>query len=110
MARAVYSSQFIVYTTSEPNTQFDVPEGFTAVIRQFMGYVEAGLGGVLLYIQNSPEAAGCGVAYHNLAGVTASFSDEMRVIVPEGGVITFDVFEEGENVSGYVGGYLLRND
>lgn len=110
MARAVYSEQFFVYTTSTPNLSYTVPDGFTAVLRQWCGFVEVGLGGFLLFIQNSDEAPGCGIGFHNLAGLTQSFSDEFRVVVPGGGIITLAIFEEGENISCYVGGYLLRDD
>lgn len=105
----VYSAQFIIYTPSTPNTTFDVPEGYTAVIRQVTVVQDIGAYALYVYIQNSPEAPGLQVV--SIAGADAytNYSEETRIVVPGGGTISVDLVDAGTSFNVYVGGYLLQN-
>lgn len=110
MARAVYSQAFIEYTHETPNNVFDVPEGFTAVIRQISTFQEIGGYSFQVVIQNSDEAPGLYI--WSITGVSAleSQATEGRWVVPSEGVIQVLASTVGSTPSFYVGGYLLRND
>lgn len=105
----VYSQGFIYYTETTPNTLFDVPEGFTAVVRQWSCYLEAG--GVVAQVQG---ANGPGAPYYVLdtqeaVGLVQQLQGRGHWVVPGGGSIQFYSPSLGSGVSAYVGGYLLRN-
>lgn len=105
----VYSTQFIVYTSSTPNTLYDVPEGFTAVIRDIDAYIQGEIADLLVAIANGPGAPYCGIWYTTFLGIQGHDQWRGRVVVPGGGSIALDPFAEGLELSVYVGGYLLRN-
>lgn len=109
MANPVWSSPFIQYTSETPNTQYEVPAGFTAIIRQISGYQSAG--GFVMYviIQDSSAAPGLFIWSGGQAGVANYVGVEGRWVVPEGGIITAEFSELFDSPCMYVGGYLIRN-
>lgn len=109
MSNPVYSAQFIVRPSGEPLTPFIVPDGFTAVIRDFSALERAAAAIYELDIQNSLEAEMVGVAQLKTIGV-ADFQQWLgRVVVPQGGQISVQGFIIGTAADIYVGGYLLTN-
>jgi len=105
----VFSSQFISYTDAAPNTSFDVPTGFTAVVRDITAYATLAATELLVQYGNGEDAPLVSFAQLTLGGISAYAQWTGRVVVPAGGTIELDA---GSLVSGleiYVGGYLLRN-
>jgi len=105
----VYSSQFILYSESTPNTTYDVPEGFTAVIRQVAVTQDVGAYAFTLWIQNSDTAPSVAVIDVGGLGGGNNYQEECRFVVPEQGIISFGTTVVGSSLCCYVGGYLLRN-
>lgn len=107
MPPPVYSAQFIVYTDASPNFTFDVPTGFTAVIRDFTYWADVAATLAQVEIQDSSAAPGVIVASLEALGVGEYHQWVGRVVVPGGGVITLTLgsLSAGSNI--YVGGYLL---
>jgi hypothetical protein len=105
----VFSQQFIADADISTESAFEVPSGFTAVIRQISGYQSVGAWQMYVYIQDGEEAPGVVIYSQYQAGVDNYVTQEGRWMVPEAGIITagFDSF--GAGASMYVGGYLLRN-
>jgi hypothetical protein len=105
----VYSQGFIYYTEEAPNTTFDVPAGFTAVVRQWSCYLEAG--GVVAQISgaNAPGAPYTVFDTQEAAGLVQQLQGHGHWVVPGGGSILLYSPSLGSGVSAYVGGYLLRN-
>jgi hypothetical protein len=105
----VFSAQFIVYTSATPNNSFEVPAGFTAVVRDVSGWQEFGAWILQLHIQNSASAPAC-IVWAGLAdGTSNALHEEGRWVCPAGGFISVDASSLGSNPNFYVGGYLLRN-
>lgn len=105
----VFSQPFIEYISSEPNTSFAVPEGYTAVIRQVSGYQD--VGGWILYVYGRNSLAADAIVLCQLAQV-GDFNyaaQEGRWVVPGGGEIEITISSLGSGPCFYVGGYLLRN-
>lgn len=110
MAREpVYSAQFINYSGSTPNTQYEVPAGFTAVVREIDYTVAAADTALGVYFANSPDAPTIWIDARTIAAVLQSEQWTGRVVVPAGGLITLDAIDVGDTVTVYVGGYLLGN-
>lgn len=107
MARPVYSQQFLAYTDSSPETEFEVPSGYVAVIRQCTAVVTAALTFCQVGIQDSGAAPVCYVWSVELAGLLVSAAFEGRVVVPAGGIISINLGSLSAGASVYVGGYLL---
>ena len=105
----VFSSQFIVYTDSAPTTSFEVPAGFTAVIRDFSAFGQYAATIYQVAIQNSDEAPNCVVAQIELVGVADWGQVQGRWVVPAGGFINLYMGELEIGSQAYVGGYLLRD-
>lgn len=105
----VYSGAFIQYTPSTPNTAFDVPEGFTAVIRQISAAQDIGGWILNVFIQDSEAAPGLVIAELGQVGSVNYAAQEGRWVCPGGGIISVSLTELGSDVAIYVGGYLLRN-
>jgi len=105
----VFSSQFIVYTSATPNSSFDVPVGYTAVVRQATCYQDIGGYDFGVFLQNSEAAPS--LQFVNLKDVGLAVADQWqgRIVVPGGGVIFILWSELGSSPQFYVGGYLLRN-
>lgn len=105
----VFSSQFIVYTDAAPITEYEVPAGFTAVIRDatFIATVAATL--CQVSIQDSEAAPACTVISETLAGIETYSQWTGRIVVPAGGLINLVLGSLAAGVSAYVGGYSLRN-
>jgi hypothetical protein len=105
----VFSSQFILYTDETPNTQFAVPEGFTAVVREVDIRIADTLAGVTVGI--STDAGAPTIWFTQLTvGVTyASAQWQGRVVCPSPGLIVLSEGSVGTGLTIYVGGYLLRN-
>lgn len=107
MARPVYSEQFIVYTDAAPITEFEVPTGYTAVIRQITGLVTESLTYLQVGIQDDPSAPVCYVWSWEAVGLLVSTTWEGRVVVPALGIISLNLGSLESGTSVYVGGYLL---
>jgi len=105
----VFSQGFIYYTTATPNTQFAVPDGYTAVVRQISMNADLADALMQVYSQNDPDAYGVLLWQGAGAGVFLTVSAEGRWVVPGGGIITAEFTSIGDSPSAYVGGYLLRN-
>lgn len=105
----VFSAAFITYTPSTPNNSFEVPTGYTAVVRQISCAQNIGGWYFELIFQDSTEAPGYTVALAESADVINYATLEGRWVLGSGGVMTLDLSELGSAVSAYVGGYLLRN-
>jgi hypothetical protein len=105
----VWSTQFIVYTESTPNTQFDVPAGYTAVIRQLTFFASVAGMGWEFAINNTLGAPLCIIAGNADLGLQVADQVEGRWVVPEGG--TMELFFSGlsSGANFYAGGYLLPN-
>lgn len=109
MPRPVYSQGFIYYSDATPNTSFEVPAGFTAVIRDFTLWTNLGASQAQIDIQNDEEAPIVRCAYLYTVGVTSYAQWTGRVVVPAMGLITLSINSADLESSMYVGGYLLRN-
>lgn len=99
----------VQYTSSTPNSSFEVPAGYTAVVRQWSCYQD--IGGFIFYvvIYDSEDAPGITVVGAAQTGVVNFVSGEGRWVVPAGGFVNIGFSELGDNVQAYVGGYLLTN-
>lgn len=106
----VFSQGFIYYTPDTPNSTFDVPTGFTAVIRDVECSCEAGGSLFQIFAANAAGASAYTIQYLTVGGLTTSARWEGRVVVPGGGVIAVSIADLSVNPSCYVGGYLLRNE
>jgi hypothetical protein len=105
----VFSSQFILHNESVPNDSFEVPAGFTAVIREVDLYSVAGESTLYLFIKNSDAAPGVTFTTLTVAGINQTAQWTGRVVVPAGGSIVAETASLGTEDQFYVGGYLLRN-
>lgn len=105
----VYSTAFVQYTDSAPNLTFDVPEGYTAIVREIDLYYEASFIAAAGYVADGPGAPLNLFVYLEGEGVLGSKQWTGRVVAPGGGVIGITTSSEGYIVSAYVGGYLLKN-
>lgn len=105
--RPVYSQGFIYCSATTPNLSFDVPNGFTAVVRQItlsQPDLSADWAMVIANEAGGPEIV---AAAGTLSGVFNSDYRELRVVVPGGGFIGINMYDLGEEPNVYVGGYLL---
>jgi hypothetical protein len=105
----VYSSQFIVYTADTPNELFDVPEGYTAIVREILGTQDIGGYAYNVEIADGAGAPYCVIYQSSTLGIFESDRAERRVVVPGGGSIKLNISAIGDSPSFYVGGYLLTN-
>jgi hypothetical protein len=105
----VYSQPFIQYTTSTPNAQFEVPVGFTAIVRQITVIQNIGAYTATVYIQDSLAAPAITIAQQAGIGVDTIWDQQGRWVCPGGGYITLGLSTVGGSTSAYVGGYLLQN-
>jgi len=105
----VYSAAFILYNQEAPNTTFEVPDGFTAVVRQISGVQN--IGGFILWlaIQDSIDAPEVIVYGAGQVGDFNSVQQEGRWVVAAPGIITLYFSETGSSFHAYAGGYLIRN-
>lgn len=109
MSRPVYSAQFILASDVSALPSFEVPDGYTAVIRDFTLYSSLGAAGAYLIIQNTVSAPQIVVAVIKLTGVEESGLFQGRIVVPEHGIISLETDTLGSGAEIYVGGYLLLN-
>lgn len=105
----VYSSQFILYSEDTPNTTFDVPEGYTAVIRQLSYAVQASETLFSVSIGDTLSAPPVAIDIRTVTGLLTTEHQQGHWAVPGGGVIYLYVETVGANATVYIGGYLLRN-
>ena len=105
----VYSAQFINYTDSSPNTLFDVPSGYTAVVRDIGFWCGGGESLIVVYFGNSPLAPEVTIAGTTQFGVNTLYHWSGRCVVPGGGVIGLYQQTLGVGATAYVHGYLLAN-
>lgn len=105
----VYSQAFIQYTSATPNSSFDVPDGFTAVVRQVVAYQDIGGYALGVFLKDSEAAPSLQfVSFSDVAIATCTYWSG-RIVVPGGGEIFILWSELGATPQFYVGGYLLRN-
>lgn len=109
MPTSVYSAQFINYSAATPNTEFLVPAGFTAVVRQISYAVLTSDVFMAVNIQNDADAPAVAIDLRTLYTVAESVHVEGRWVVPEEGIISVYLQSLGGTPQVYVGGYLLRN-
>ena len=105
----VYSAPFILSSPSAPNDAFEVPAGFTAVIRQISISAAISSGIFALNGQNSEEAPTWTIHQTTIDTLYSTQHVEGRWVVVAGGFITTYQSEIGDEFYVYVGGYLLRN-
>jgi len=105
----VFSAPLIQYTTAAPNTSFEVPEGFTAVVRQVTVLVTVGALSGGLFVADDVDAPPLWLDYWNELGVLAIHHQEGRWVCPGGSTLFIVLSELSYLASCYVGGYLLRN-
>ena len=106
----VYSTPFIQYSSITPNTQFDVPGGYTAIVRQFSAVQSIGGYYAALYIADNLDGPEMQVLNAEQVGADNSVQQEGRWVVPGGGYIRVAFSELGSSFYLYVGGYLLANN
>ena len=110
MARlTVYSSSFIEYVDSAPNTSFLVPDGYVAVIRQISLVTTAGSTVLTVNIQNDDEAPFVAIAALETLGFVKDDQRAGRWPVPAGGTISIFQDTLGVGAFAWVSGYLLQN-
>lgn len=107
--RQIYSQGFVYYVDSSPNTDFEVPAGFTAVVREFDCTVGLASSVFSLNVQQSATAPAIGIVIFHLLGELQSGQWTGRVVVNEGGFISLFQQTLGVDATAYIGGYLLRN-
>jgi len=105
----VFSQGFIYYTPDTPNIAFEVPEGFTAVLRDASYYDSVGAGFAAINVQTAVDVPWVTVIALNVLGVNQCETWSGRVVIPGGGVINLYTGSLGSGPEVYVGGYLLRN-
>lgn len=105
----VYSSQFIVRPGDQPIVPFVVPDGFTAIVRDFSIFSFAVIGGVQLLIQNSAEAEQMTAAFLSLEAAPGGAQWQGRIVLPAPGILGAQTTSVGLSIGIYAGGYLLRN-
>jgi len=105
----VYSVPFIQYGPETPNTTYEVPAGFTAVVRQISGVQN--IGGFILWLEiQDSEAAPAVIVYgEGQAGDFNTVQAQGRWVAPQGSIITLYFSETGSAFYAYAGGYLIRN-
>lgn len=109
MARAVYSSQLISYSATTPNQQFDVPDGFTCIVRDIDAYQNVGAWILTLSYGNSLVAPAITVVALQADGVVNYNQWRGRIVVPAGGFVRIDANVFDTSLGVYVGGYLLAD-
>lgn len=105
----VFSQSFIVDQGGAGYSSFLVPDGFTAVIRDFSAYSAAGGFVAKVSIQDSLIALPVVTCYVGATGIPAYGQWQGRVMVAAGGEITVQLVTFIDQPDVYVGGYLLRN-
>jgi hypothetical protein len=108
--RAVYSVSLIEYTEATPNTSFEVPMGFTAVVREVDLYAELGEEICSMYIQAPGAEVGIGFMARSATGANTSQQWTGRAVVPENYTINLNVENFGAYSAVLVSGYLLTNN
>lgn len=105
----VFSVPFIINNNLAPNTSFEVPTGYTAVIRQITCAQNVGDFIFYLTIQDSEAAPSVTVVLLQSLDVINYADWTGRIVVVEGGIMNIGYTVVGDDFSAYVGGYLLRN-
>jgi hypothetical protein len=105
----VFSQGFIYWSDSTPNDAFEVPAGFTAVVRDFTAVTLLGDVLIGMFVQQSASAPSIPIAYSSVLGAAQSYQWQGRVVVDAGGFVTIAGAALGYELGVYVGGYLLRN-
>jgi hypothetical protein len=105
----VYSVPLVQSAPGAVNLSFEIPEGYTAVIRQISLSVTVATGIIAVNIQDSDEAPQIAIHQTAFTDVYASQHTEGRWVVPENGIISIYIESEGVDVYAYIGGYLLGN-
>jgi hypothetical protein len=105
----VYSQGFIYYGAPGDAATFEVPEGFTAILREASIYTLAGGTLFNVYLVGGALSDVVTVASLNILGIAQYGQWQGRVVVPEGTIIGSFIADLGSNPQVYLGGYLLRN-
>lgn len=103
-----FSTAFLYYTDSTPNTEFAVPEGFVAVLRDFTGYTTAGGAIMQVLAQGDSSAPTIAVAQIFASGAPGYEQWTGRVVLPYPGIFSLFFSAVGAGPQVYAGGYLLR--
>jgi hypothetical protein len=109
LTRQTFSRAFIVSSSAAPNWDFEVPPGYTAVIRQCTYYELAGVGVCNVIIQDSASAPQVTVCTLRQTGSAQLLAFDCRIVVPAGGFISIFPASLGTGPQVYVGGYLLAD-
>lgn len=94
-------------TDTTQNQTFEVPAGFTAIVREVDVIGEASAVTFSAYIKNSSIAPACTFYLATDAGVTVHLQWTGRVCVGGGGFVGIAWSSIGVSLNAYVGGYLL---
>ena len=105
MARAVYSQAFVLYSEDTPNDTFDVPEGFSIVVRQASVVTTIGITVVTINVADGPGAEYIAVAALKTAGAFSDDERQGRWCASEGGSVKIFQQTLGVGAYVYVGGY-----
>lgn len=105
----VYSAAFIEYDSNDPNTEFYVPEGADAVIRQVSAVQNAGGWALAVFIADIVGGDELQIIAGEGEGVPASLQQEGRWFVPAGGSMRVAFTQVGFGAAVYVGGYLFES-
>lgn len=105
----VFSVPLILYSSADPIVEFEVPPGFTAVVREIDIYTEAGGAVVIAALSGPGSGIFINFASVSALGVATSGQWTGRVALPENYILGLDNASLGAGDTVYVGGYLLRN-
>lgn len=105
----VFSQPFVLYTSGTPNTEFEVPENYTAVVREVDLY--SGVGGDKLLVYVNAGGGGPAVTFCSIEaiGIQSCAQWTGRVVAIGGSTIVAEVGGLTTGAQFYIGGYLLRN-
>lgn len=106
--RAIYSAPLLQYSAASPITEFEVPAGFVAVVRQISYCVTVSSSEFSVNFQDSIDAPAFAIDIRTISGTLTTEHYEGRWVCPEGGIISLYVSSIGSQPFVYVGGYLLR--
>lgn len=109
MRAPVYSVPFVQFAPGTENESFEVPSGFTAVVRQISISVTVASGIFAVNVRDSPDAPDFAIHQTSLTDVYSTQHTEGRWVCPETGIISFYQSDVDVDVYCYIGGYLLGN-
>jgi hypothetical protein len=105
----VYSTAFIEHTSTTPNTEFEVPAGFTAILRDVILYTEVGDEDASVGYYTATSGERIVVCALQALAINGTAEWQGRAVVTEGETILLIADGLALYSSVYVGGYLLQN-